>query len=54
MNASNYDVAGFGPEVKDKQLVAIIHERKEDRGRQMALKALLQRNNKLARSEMFV
>jgi len=48
MNASNYDVAGFGPEVKDKQLVAIIHERKEDRGRQMALKALLQRNNKLA------
>lgn len=43
------DVGGFGPQVKEKELLAIIRNRKEDLGRQLAFKTLVQRKSKKTR-----
>lgn len=46
MNSSNYNVGGFNHKVKEKELISIIKNRKEDHGRQLAFKTLVQRKSK--------
>lgn len=46
MNSSYMDVDGFGPQIKENELIAIIQNHKEDQDRQLAFKTLLQRKSK--------
>ncbi|SEK45957.1 hypothetical protein SAMN04487910_0576 [Aquimarina amphilecti] len=46
MNSGYIDIDAFGSQVKEKELIAIIQNRKEDQGRQLAFKTLVQRKSK--------